>query len=105
MAFSIECEEFKPLVRNTLRGFGVITIPAMRLRIKDVAIHVKNGRQWAQLPAKVQTKDGKVITNADGKAQYVNVFEFTDRPTSDAFSRAVIDAVLQFDPRALEPRL
>jgi hypothetical protein len=101
MPLTIECEEFKPLVRNTLRGFATITIKEMRLRVKDVALHVKNDRQWAALPAKPQIKDGAVIIDASGKAQYTNVFEFTDRPTSDAFSRAVIDAVQKSNPTAL----
>jgi len=101
MALTIECEEFKPLVRNTLRGFATITIKDMRLRIKDVAIHVKNGSQWAALPAKLQIKDGTIVVNASGKAQYTNILEFADRSTSDAFSRAVIDAVLKSSPNAL----
>jgi hypothetical protein len=100
MAFSIECEEFKPVVRNTLRGFATIKVPDIRMRVKDVAIHVKNGSQWAALPAKPQIRDGQVITK-DGKAQYVPILEFTDRNTGDAFSRAVIDAVLRAHPQAL----
>ena len=99
---SIECEEFKPFAKNTLRGFATIKIPDIRLRIKDVALHRKGESQWAALPAKPQIKDGKAVTNAEGKAQYVHILEFTDRATSDAFSRAVVDAVLKFNPRALE---
>jgi hypothetical protein len=101
MTMRIECESFKPFSKNTLRGFAVINIPDIRLRVKDVAIHVKNDSQWAQLPAKPQLKEGKIITK-DGKGQYVNVFEFTDKSTGDAFSRAVVDAVLRLDPKALE---
>jgi hypothetical protein len=98
----IECEDFKPFAKNTLRGFATIRIPDIRLRIKDISIHVKNESTWAALPAKPQVKDGKVVTNAEGKAQYVNILEFADRSTSDAFSRAVVDAVLRFNPQALE---
>jgi hypothetical protein len=99
---SIECEDFKPFAKNTLRGFATIRIPDIRLRIKDVAVRVKNESQWAALPAKPQIKDGKVVTNAEGKAQYTNILEFADRSISDAFSRAVVAAVLKFNPRALE---
>ena len=102
MALSIECEDFRPLARNTLRGFATIKIAEVRLRIKDVGIHVKNGLQWAALPAKPQVKDGKIVTNAGGKAEYVHILEFADRATGAAFSRAVVDAVLKFNPRALE---
>lgn len=102
MANSIECEEFKPFAKNTLRGFATIKIPNIQLRIKDVAIHTKGESQWAAMPAKPQVKDGRVVTDATGKAQYVNVLEFTDRRTGDAFSRAVIAAVLERNPKALE---
>jgi hypothetical protein len=102
MALSIECEDFRPLARNTLRGFATIKIKEARLKIRDVAVHHKNSSTWAALPAKPQIKNGAVVTNADGKAQYVNILEFDDRKVSDAFSRAVVDAVLKFNPRALE---
>jgi hypothetical protein len=102
MTLRIECESFRPLLKNTLRGFAVIKIPDIRLRVKDVAIHVKNESRWAALPAKPQIKNGKIVTNDQGKDQYVHILEFTDRTSGDAFSRAVVDAVLKLDPRALE---
>src|SRR5512143_2488521 len=101
MALTIECEDFRPVARNTLKGFAVIAIKEIRLRIKDVALHTKGNTQWAALPAKPQIKNGAVVTNVDGKAQYQNILEFADRSTSDAFSRAVVDAILKFNPRAL----
>jgi hypothetical protein len=52
MALTIECEEFKPFAKNSLRGFAAIKIPELKLRIKDVALHCKNGSTWAALPAK-----------------------------------------------------
>jgi hypothetical protein len=102
MAMSIECEDFKPFAKNTLRGFATIKIKEIQLRIKDVAVHHKNSSTWAQLPAKPQIKDGKIVTSAEGKAQYVNILEFESRGVSDAFSRAVVNAVLKLNPRALE---
>jgi len=41
-------------------------------------------------------------SSATGKTQYSNIFEFADRATRDAFSRAVVDAVLRAFPRAFE---
>ena len=102
MALSIECEDFRPLARNTLRGFAVIKIKEIRLKIKDVALHSKGSSTWAQLPAKSQVKNGAIVTSPDGKPVYQNILEFEDRKVSDAFSRAVVDAVLKFNPRALE---
>jgi hypothetical protein len=99
---TITCEDFKPLRRNTLCGFATIKVEALRLTIKNIAIHEKNGRRWAQLPAKPQIKDGKVITDSSGKAQYAIIMQFDSREVSDAFSDAVIAAVLQHNPRAFD---
>jgi hypothetical protein len=97
---TVTCESFRPLVRNTLRGFAEITIAEMRLTIRDIAIHEKNEARWAQLPAKPQVKDGTLVKDATGKVQYVHIMEFDGREVRDAFSRAVIQAVLECAPEA-----
>ena len=52
---TVACIEWKPRSKNTLRGFVTIEIPALHLRMFDVAIHVHpNGAGWAALPAKPQ---------------------------------------------------
>lgn len=92
----VECLAFKPLLRNTLRGFADIRIPALRLVIHDVAVHQKNASRWAQLPAKAQLRDGALVKDqTTGKIQYWPVLEFDSRDVSDAFSRAVVVAVLK----------
>ena len=100
---TVTCESFHFLVRNTLRGFAEITIAEMRLKIRDVAIHQKGEARWAQLPAKPQIKDGALVKDpASGKIQYVPVMEFDGRAVRDAFSRVVIDALLEFAPAAFD---
>jgi hypothetical protein len=99
---TITCEDFKQFHKNTLIGFATVKIEAMRLTIKDIAIHEKNDRRWAQLPAKPQIKDGSVITDSSGKAQYSPIMSFDSREVSDAFSDAVIKAILERDPRAFD---
>lgn len=98
---TVTCESFHPLVRNTLRGFAEISIAEMRLTIRDVAIHAKGDSRWAQLPAKPQIKDGVLVKDpGTGKIQYTPVMEFDGRAVRDAFSRVVIDAVLERAPEA-----
>ena len=97
----VTCESFRPLVRNTLRGFAEITISEMRLKIRDVAIHQKGDARWAQLPAKPQVKDGALVKDAStGKIQYIPVLEFDSRAVADPFSSVVINAVLEREPEA-----
>jgi hypothetical protein len=99
---AITCLDFKPVAKNTLRGFATIRIAEMRLIIHDVAIHARGDARWAALPAKPQiTKEGTVVVR-DGKTQYVTILEFADAGTRNAFSSAVIRAVLDFAPGALD---
>ena len=102
MKHNLRCEGFRPFRRNTLLGFAEVIIPDIHLRIKDIAVHQKGDARWAALPAKPQVKDGVVIKDADGKAQYVAILEFTSRTVRDAFSAAVLDAVLARDPHAFD---
>jgi hypothetical protein len=99
---TITCTEFRPYWRNTLRGFADLSIPEMRLTIHGVAVHEKNSSRWAQLPARPQVKDGALVKRADGKLEYAPILEFSDKQTRDAFSAAVIRAVLEHDRLAFE---
>jgi hypothetical protein len=99
---TVKCESFKPFRKNTLFGFAEILIAEIGLRIKDVTVFEKNGKRWASLPSKPMLKDNALIRDADGKGQYVNMLEFSDRDVRDAFSTAVIRAVLEYAPTAFD---
>ena len=53
-------------------------------------------------PAKPQVKDGEVVKDATGKIAYAPVLEFTDWPTREAFSNAVVAAALKHAPAAFD---
>jgi hypothetical protein len=100
---TVRCDDFRPLRRNTLCGFASVFLPEIGLRIKDVTIFEKGSKRWAGLPAKPQiSKDGTVIRDDAGKQQYVSILEFSSRDISDAFSAAVIRAVLEHSPDAFD---
>jgi len=102
MKLSITCRAFHPLHRNTLRVFCEIRIEELRLVIRDIAVHEKGSARWVQLPAKPQMRDGELVHDADGKIQYFHLMSFDNRAVSDAFSAAVIRALLEFAPAAFE---
>lgn len=104
MKLSITCDEFKPFNRNSLRGFAIIRIDEIRMTIRDVAIHQKGDARWAQLPSKPMIdKNGAALRdNSTGKIQYVPIMEFDGRDVRDAFSQAVVAAILKREPRAFE---
>jgi hypothetical protein len=98
---TVHCNSFRPMHRNTLRGFAAIRIEELRLNIRDVAVHQKGNSRWAQLPAKPQVSDGELIKNDYGKVQYVHIMDF-DPEVREAFSNAVIRAVLEREPSAFD---
>jgi hypothetical protein len=57
--------------------------------------------RWAQLPSKAQVQAGHLVTDDRGKIQYVHIMDF-DPEVRDAFSRAVVAAVLERDPGAFD---
>jgi hypothetical protein len=88
------CLDWRPCDRNTLKGFARVKIPSWGLIIDGVAVHAKEGRSWAQLPARPQIdKDGNIIREDDGKVRYAKIMEFDDKRRSWDFSDAVIEAV------------
>jgi hypothetical protein len=83
---------WKPLVKNSLRGFVDIELP-IGLVIHEIPILASHGRCWASLPAKpVLDLDGKhVATN--GKKQYAAILEWKSRDLGNRFSEKLIDLV------------
>ena len=100
---SVRVDAFKPLRSNSLFGFADLTIPEVRLKIKEATIHQSHGRRWVGLPAKPQlNKDGCAITDDRGKRVYSSILQFADRKTSDAFSARVIEALIAAFPHAFD---
>ncbi len=88
---------------NTLHGFCDVLLETTHLRIHDVAIHEKNGKRWAQLPARPQiSREGVALRDEKHKTKYVRILEFTSREASDQFSRAAIAAVLEKYPHVFD---
>jgi hypothetical protein len=103
--FTITCVAFKPVTRNTLRGFATIRVGELRMEIRELEVHEhENGARWV-VPAgrPMIDKDGVALREPNGRIKYLNLFEFTDQTTRDAFSRAVIDALLRAFPNAFTP--
>ena len=85
--------EWKPLSRNSLRGFATVRL-GQSLKISDIAVHAANGRRWAQLPARpALNTDGTARRDENGKIQYIPLMKWLDRDASDRFSEGVIAAI------------
>jgi hypothetical protein len=75
-----------------------VLLEQTHLKIRDCAIHEKNGRRWAQLPGRPMIdRDGVALRDEDGKTKYARILEFDTRerratasrePSSRPYSRA-----------------
>lgn len=94
-------DNWRPLVRNTLRGFATVQLPE-GLVLHDVAVHIRDGKTWA-LPSgrPMIGRDGAVLKDAAGKAQYTPTLTFVGRGDQEAFSAAIVDAVRASYPEAM----
>lgn len=77
---------FRPLRKNTLRGFVEIETPS-GLVISDVTLHEQNGRRWLSMPARQYEKD-------DGEKTWAPCVKFRDRDAAERFQSAALPAVL-----------
>jgi hypothetical protein len=85
--------EWRPLVKNSLRGFASVELPS-GLTIADISVHVSHGKRWASLPARPQiTSDGTVRRGDDGRIAYSSILKWRSRELQDGFSAAVVRAV------------
>lgn len=92
---------WKPMVRNTLRGFLSIRLGAS-LKIHDITIHrYDESRCWASFPSKpALTSDGVAKRNDAGKIVYVPVLEWDSKAAGDRFSESVVAALEAKHPDA-----
>ena len=92
---------WRPVLRNTLRGFVDIRL-GRALIIHEISLHAKGESRWCGLPRKPQIDGaGNTRRGTDGKVLYSPVLEWTDKVSADKFSSAVIALVQAQHPDAL----
>ena len=86
--------DWKPVVRNTLRGFATVQL-RNGLTVHDVVVHTTHNRAWAALPSKPMLgRSGTPMRDsATNKIRYVPILEWPDKETANRFSAAVVSAI------------
>lgn len=104
MKHTVVTTAFRAFHRGTLRGFATIHIRELHLTVHDIAIHQQaGGTCWVQLPAKpLLDRDGNPKRTGAGKIEYARILNFDSRAVADAFSDAVIEALLTFNPTVFD---
>lgn len=94
-------EDFKPLTRNTLRGFCTARFPS-GLVLHEISLHVSNGKAWASPPSKPMVgSSGTALRDREGKIRYQPLVSFTSKAARDSWSEQIVNAVQDLHPDAL----
>jgi hypothetical protein len=97
-----ELISWRPLHRNTLRGFASVRFPS-GLEVYQITVHVCGDRAWASPPARPWIDpNGSVTRDPQGKNKYQAIFGFVSPAKRSRWSRAVIEALLSAVPNALD---
>ena len=85
---AIEVTSFRPLVKNSLRGFLTLRLTNVGMEIRDASLNEKENRRWIGLPARSY--------QADGKTRWTAIIDFFDKPKGEVFQKAALAALDQF---------
>lgn len=79
--------EWRPHIKNTLRGFFTVTLPS-KMVLHGCSLHEKNDSRWIGLPAQKFAKE-------DGTASYTPMVDFATKEARDRFNAAAVRAIDQ----------
>jgi hypothetical protein len=103
MTAPMQLRNWRPVQRNTLRGFINVTVPAIGLTIDYVAIHVLGSRRWTALPVRpLIDSEGQLLRDEAGKIKYVATFRWITHGIARRFSALCIELLLTHHPDALD---
>ena len=72
------------------------------LQIDDIAVHVREGRAWASLPARLMLDaDGRHVVR-ECKPQYATIMRRRTRELADRWSATVVELVREANPDGLD---
>jgi hypothetical protein len=88
----VTISDWKPLLRNTLRGFLTAHLPS-GMNLHDVSVHCRDGIWWASPASKpLRGADGTAMRDAQGKIRYQAIVSF-EKTARQRFNSAIIDAL------------
>jgi hypothetical protein len=92
---------WKPLVKNSLRGFAEFGL-RVACGLIDCPVLVSHGRAWVSLPSKpVLDQTGQQKRAINGKPVYVPVVQWRDRDLEARLSAAAIELIRVAHPGGL----
>jgi hypothetical protein len=93
--------EWRPLLKNTLRGFAKVQFPSGVI-IAEVGIHIAGSRAWASPPSRPWVKDNAVVLDEAAKPRWQPLIEFATHGVRSSWSSQVLAAVREEYPEVFE---
>jgi hypothetical protein len=94
--------DWRPVAKNSLRGFAKVEMPSGMIISDVAALNGPNG-PWASPPSKPMIgRDGSPMLDAKGKPRYSPWIEFRSKELRDRWSSAVVAALLEAYPDAIQ---
>jgi hypothetical protein len=95
-AAMITATDWRPMVKNTLRGFLPLKLQPSGIVLRECGLHVEGDKRWIGLPSKPQiASDGRhKFDAATGKRLYVHIVEVAGREERQRFQAAAVDKLL-----------
>jgi hypothetical protein len=101
-AAAMQILDWRPVQKGALRGFAKVQLPSGMI-VSDVTVLTSDRGPWASPPSKPMVgRDGTVMRDDAGKTKYSPIIEFASRERRDQFSAAVIAALTDAYPDAME---
>ena len=91
----IRARDWRPVARNTLKGFCTLGLSPSGFVFRDCSVHAKGDKRWISLPARPQIDgDGQLRRDpATGKVLYAQVIDIAGREQRDRFQVAALTAI------------
>jgi hypothetical protein len=92
---SIVASDWRPVERNTLRGFCTLTLDPSGVVLHECSVHERDGKRWVGLPGKPQLDaEGRHrIDPATGKKAWAPIVEITGKAERERFQKAAVAAI------------
>ncbi len=101
MSAAVVVEDWRPLIKNSLRGFVRVRLPS-GIVVHDVAVHVREDRKWVSPPGRPAIgRDGTQMRDSSCKPLFNPTITFADKTTADKFSVSILTALQAAHPEAL----
>jgi hypothetical protein len=93
---TIIASNWRPVVKNSLRGFCTLTIDPAGIVLHECSLHEKGDKRWVGLPGKPQIdRDGQQRKDpTTGKPLYTPIVEI-GKATRERFQAAALEAIDQ----------